>query len=83
MTFEEELICHPENRELFVAWHEGEITLEEAVYIVRRSELEWRLAWMPRALSAVLIWFYELFNEPLPYADADDGTKKEDVDELH
>jgi hypothetical protein len=38
MTPEEELICHPVNRDLFVAWHEGAITLEEAVRIVRRCD---------------------------------------------
>lgn len=64
MTYDEELLCRPWNRDLFVAWKRDEITWSEAVFLAKRVEFHTSLPSMPDWCAAALLWMYDLMFEP-------------------
>lgn len=64
MTYDEELLCRPWNRDLFIAWKTGEIRFDEAAFLARRVEFHSTVDWFPDIVITGLLIVYDVLYEP-------------------
>lgn len=65
MTRDEELLCRSWNRDLWLAWREGVITYDEAVFLARRGEFQQHLECLPVPVQRVALGLYDHFCCPV------------------
>lgn len=65
MTSDKELLCRSWNRDLWLAWREGEITYDEAVFLAWRCEFHARIDWLPEWAQRIALGLYDHFRCPV------------------